>query len=292
VLLVSFLIMLREGIEAALIVGIIAAFLKQSGYSSLLPKVWLGVTLAALLCFGVGFVLHRQIGEIPQKEQEFVVGAIGLVAVAILTYMILWMKKAARSIKQELHQSVQAALNRGKGHGWALVGMAFLAVAREGMECVFFMLAILSHQASSAQEAATIDAAKWGGILGLLCAVVIGALIYQGGMRLNLAKFFRWTGIFLILVAAGLLSGAFRAFHEAGVWNLMQVNPFDWSSYQPLDWSQNLHEDSPLGVLLGGFFGYTDHPVLSDFVFYFGYLIPVMYLFLRNPKPTPSNPKP
>ena len=91
-----------------------------------------------------------------------------------------------------------------------------------------------------------------GAVLGLLVAVVIGTLIYQGGMRLNLAKFFRWTGAFLIVVAAGLLAGSFRALHEAGVWNVMQDIAFDTSKY--------LHEDSPLGVLLGGFFGYTDHP--------------------------------
>ena len=129
-MLIAFLIMLREGIEAALIVGIVAGFLKQSGHSRLMPKVWLGVALAALMCLGIGYGIYSATGEIPQKEQEFVVGVIGLVAVAMLTYMILWMKKAARSMKQQLQDSVQTALNRGNGQGWALVGMAFLAVAR------------------------------------------------------------------------------------------------------------------------------------------------------------------
>ena len=129
-MLIAFLIMLREGIEAALIVGIVAGFLKQSGHSQLMPKVWLGVALAVLMCLGIGYGIHSATGEIPQKEQEFVVGVIGLVAVAMLTYMILWMKKAARSMKQQLQDSVQTALNRGNGQGWALVGMAFLAVAR------------------------------------------------------------------------------------------------------------------------------------------------------------------
>lgn len=268
-MLIAFLIMLREGIEAALIVGIVAGFLKQSGHSRLMPKVWLGVALAALMCLGIGYGIHSATGEIPQKEQEFVVGVIGLVAVAMLTYMILWMKKAARSMKQQLQDSVQTALNRGNGQGWALVGMAFLAVAREGLESVFFLLAVFQQSPTWSMPV--------GAVLGLLAAVVIGALIYQGGMRLNLAKFFRWTGVFLIVVAAGLVAGSLRALHEAGVWNHLQEVVFDSSKY--------LHEDSPLGVLLGGFFGYTDHPTQGEVLAWLLYLVPVMIWFLHGSKP-------
>ena len=268
-MLIAFLIMLREGIEAALIVGIVAGFLKQSGHSRLMPKVWLGVALAALMCLGIGYGIHSATGEIPQKEQEFVVGVIGLVAVAMLTYMILWMKKAARSMKQQLQDSVQTALNRGNGQGWALVGMAFLAVAREGLESVFFLLAVFQQSPTWSMPV--------GAVLGLLTAVVIGALIYQGGMRLNLAKFFRWTGVFLIVVAAGLVAGSLRALHEAGVWNHLQEVVFDSSKY--------LHEDSPLGVLLGGFFGYTDHPTQGEVLAWLLYLVPVMIWFLHGSRP-------
>ena len=268
-MLIAFLIMLREGIEAALIVGIVAGFLKQSGHSRLMPNVWLGVALAALMCLGIGYGIHSATGEIPQKEQEFVVGVIGLVAVAMLTYMILWMKKAARSMKQQLQDSVQMALNRGNGQGWALVGMAFLAVAREGLESVFFLLAVFQQSPTWSMPV--------GAVLGLLAAVVIGALIYQGGMRLNLAKFFRWTGVFLIVVAAGLVAGSLRALHEAGVWNHLQEVVFDSSKY--------LHEDSPLGVLLGGFFGYTDHPTQGEVLAWLLYLIPVMIWFLHGSRP-------
>ena len=268
-MLIAFLIMLREGIEAALIVGIVAGFLKQSGHSRLMPKVWLGVALAALMCLGIGYGIHSATGEIPQKEQEFVVGVIGLVAVAMLTYMILWMKKAARSMKQQLQDSVQTALNRGNGQGWALVGMAFLAVAREGLESVFFLLAVFQQSPTWSMPV--------GAVLGLLAAVVIGALIYQGGMRLNLTKFFRWTGAFLIVVAAGLVAGSLRALHEAGVWNHLQEVVFDSSKY--------LHEDSPLGVLLGGFFGYTDHPTQGEVLAWLLYLVPVMIWFLHGSRP-------
>ena len=268
-MLIAFLIMLREGIEAALIVGIVAGFLKQSGHSRLMPKVWLGVALAALMCLGIGYGIHSATGEIPQKEQEFVVGVIGLVAVAMLTYMILWMKKAARSMKQQLQDSVQTALNRGNGQGWALVGMAFLAVAREGLESVFFLLAVFQQSPTWSMPV--------GAVLGLLAAVVTGALIYQGGVRLNLAKFFRWTGVFLIVVAAGLVAGSLRALHEAGVWNHLQEVVFDSSKY--------LHEDSPLGVLLGGFFGYTDHPTQGEVLAWLLYLVPVMIWFLHGSRP-------
>ena len=268
-MLIALLIMLREGIEAALIVGIVASFLKQSGHSELMPKVWLGVFLASVMCLGIGYGIHSATGEIPQKEQEFVVGVIGLVAVAMLTYMILWMKKAARSMKQQLQDSVQTALNRGNGQGWALVGMAFLAVAREGLESVFFLLAVFQQSPTWSMPV--------GAVLGLLAAVVIGALIYQGGMRLNLAKFFRWTGAFLIVVAAGLVAGSLRALHEAGVWNHLQEVVFDSSKY--------LHEDSPLGVLLGGFFGYTDHPTQGEVLAWLLYLVPVMIWFLHGSRP-------
>lgn len=209
-MLIALLIMLREGIEAALIVGIVAGFLQQSGQAHLMSKVWLGVVLAALFCTAAGLAIHYTTGEMPQKQQELMVGVIGLVAVAMLSYMILWMHKAAKSMKQHLHNSVQAALNRG-GSGWVLVVMAFLAVVREGMESVFFLIAVFEQSPSPLMPL--------GALLGLAASVVVGVLIYQGSVRVNLSRFFRWTGVFLIFVASGLLSGSFRALHEAGVWN-------------------------------------------------------------------------
>lgn len=280
-MLIALLIMLREGIEAALIVGIVAGFLKQSGYQRLLPYVWLGILLAAAACLALGLFIHRKTGEIPQQQQELFVGLIGLVAVVMVTYMVLWMQKAARMMKQELHHSLQTALRRGRGHGWALVGMAFLAVVREGLESVFFLLAVFQQSPSAGM--------KWGAVLGLAASVVIGWLIYLGAIRINLARFFRYTGVFLIFVAAGLATGSFRALHEAGVWNVWQVHPLNWSLHMPADFSTVLHEDSPLGVLLGGFFGYTDHPVLGDFIIYFAYLLPVLWLFWRGSRPAPAH---
>lgn len=264
---IAFLIMLREGIEAALIVGIIAGFLQQSGHAHLMSRVWAGVGLAVALCVLLGAGIFYAGGEMPQKQQETMVGVLGLVAVAMLTYMLLWMKKAAGSMKQQLHDSVRAALNQG-GSGMALVVMAFLAVVREGLESVFFLFAVFAQSPNWKMPV--------GAVLGLVSAAVVGMLVYQGGVRLNLTRFFRVTGVFLILVAAGLFSGAFRALHEAGIWNVGQQIVADFSHI--------LHEDSPIGVILGGFFGYTDHPNVSDIVTYLLYLCPVLFWFLRSEK--------
>ena len=267
--LIALLIMLREGIEAALIVGIVAGFLRQSGKTHLMSKVWSGVVLAVALCFGVGFALYQTVGEIPQKQQELVGGIIGLIAVAMLSYMILWMNKAAKSMKQNLHGSMQQALSKSAS-GWFLVLMAFLAVLREGLESVFFLFAVLTQRGALSNM-------SLGAIAGLLIAVIVGFLIYQGSVRINLARFFRITSIFLIFVAAGLFAGSFRALHEGGVWNVWQQRLYEYSSI--FDWSKVLDEDSPLGVLLGGFFGYVHQPTVSDAVLYFAYLLPVLAWF-------------
>ena len=183
--------------------------------------------------------------------------------------MILWMNKAAKSMKQNLHGSMQAALAKSAS-GWFLVSMAFLAVLREGLESVFFLFAVFTQRGALSNM-------SLGAVAGLMVAVVIGFLIYQGSIRINLAKFFRITGVFLIFVAAGLFAGSFRALHEGGVWNIWQTRLYEYSS--AFDWSKVLDEDSPLGVLLGGFFGYVHQPTISDAVLYFIYLLPVLAWF-------------
>ena len=220
-MLVPFLIMLREGMEAALIVGIIASYLKQSGQKRWMPAVWLGVLLAILLSLGVGLLIEATQNEFPQKQQELFEALVALVAVAILTSMVFWMKQAARSIKGQLHDSIDSVLNKGTGQALALVGMVFFAVAREGLESVFFLLAAFQQQTSGGP-------AQVGALLGLLVALLLGVGIYQGGVRLDLRRFFRWTGIFILFVAAGLLAGALKAFHEAGLWNQLQSVAFNW----------------------------------------------------------------
>ncbi len=274
-MLVAYLIMLREGIEAALIVGIIAGYLKQTSRDRWMPAVWLGVVLAIAICVVVGVALDLTSAEFPQRQQEFFEGLVALVAVGILTSMVFWMKKAARSIKAELHQSIDAALRPGDRQGWALVGMAFLAVGREGLESVFFLLAIFQQSEGMS--------VPLGAALGLLTAVCVGVAITYGGMKIDLRRFFRWTGAFIIFVAAGLLAGAVRAFHEAGLWNGLQERAFDLSGVLPAD--------GVLGTLLSGLFGYQDQPTVGELLVYVAFLIPALFLFLSHQKPV-RTPRP
>ncbi|MBN8756420.1 MULTISPECIES: iron uptake transporter permease EfeU [Variovorax] len=272
-MLIPFLIMLREGIEAALIVGIVASYLKQSGRGALMPAVWVGVLLAAALSLFAGAGLQLLAAEFPQKQQELFEGVVGLIAVVMLTSMVFWMRKAARSIKGELQASIDSALAKGAdGQGWALIGMVFLAVAREGLESVFFLLAVF--QQSSGWEAPV------GALAGIAVSVVIGWGLYSGGVRLDLRRFFRFTGLFILLVAAGLLAGVLRKLHEGGVWNHLQTVVFDMSDTLPMD--------SPVGAVLSGLLGYQAAPVVGEVIVYLAFLAVALFFFLRSaPAPAP-----
>ncbi|MBB3238285.1 iron uptake transporter permease EfeU [Phyllobacterium endophyticum] len=264
-MLVPFLIMLREGVEAALIVGIVASYLKQTGRGAWMPAVWVGILLAMALSLFVGAGLQLVSAEFPQKAQEFFEAIVGLIAVLVLTSMVFWMRKAARSIKSELHHSIDAALSHSTGQASALIGLVFFAVAREGLESVFFLLAIFQQS--------TNNDAPLGALLGILVSIVLGFGIYFGGVRMNLRRFFFWTGLFILLVAAGILAGSLRHFHEAGVWNRMQTIVFDFSNVLPVS--------SPLGTLLSGMFGYQDTPTLGEVIAYLTFLALSVFMFLR-----------
>jgi high-affinity iron transporter len=255
--------MFREGIEAALIVAIIAGYLKQTGRQGALPAVWFGVVSAVLLCTVLGIALEAGGAEFPQKAQELFEGCVALLATGILVSMVFWMGKAARSIKSQLHNSIDAAMASSDHRGLALAGMAFLTVGREGLESVFFLIATVQQDVGIGVPI--------GAVLGLLCAFAFGVGIYRGGVRLNLRQFFRATGVFIIFVAAGLLSGAVHAFHEAGLWNGLQDIAFDLSGILP--------GDGLIGTLLGGFFGYQDAPTVGEVTAYLAFLVPALFLF-------------
>ncbi|MGC6230674.1 iron uptake transporter permease EfeU [Hafnia paralvei] len=260
---VPFLIMFREGLEAALIVSLIASYLKRTQRSQWLGIVWAGVILAAALCLGLGIFINETTGEFPQKQQELFEGIVAVVAVGILTYMVFWMRKVSRSVKTHLEGAIDNALNAGKGQGWALVAMVFFAVAREGLESVFFLLAAFQQDVGIQ--------APIGAVLGLVCAIIVGMMIYWGGVKLHLAKFFKWTSLFILFVAAGLAAGAIRAFHEAGLWNYLQDIAFNFTDV--------LSTHSLLGTLLEGIFGYQEAPTVSEVLVYFLYLIPALIFF-------------
>lgn len=273
-MLVPFLIMLREGMEAALIAGIVASYLKQTGRGAWMPAVWAGILLAVALSLFAGAALQLASAEFPQKAQELFEAIVGLVAVFILTTMVFWMRKAARSIKAELHASIDAAIDGAGGgslaQGWALVGMVFFAVAREGLESVFFLLAVFQQSSGAA--------APLGALLGIATATAIGWGIYAGGLRLDLRRFFRWTGAFVLVVAAGILTSSVRALHEAGVWNHLQGVVFDLSGVLPVD--------SLLGSVFAGLFGYKDAPTVGELIAYGVFLAVALTAFLKPAGPS------
>lgn len=272
---VAFLIMLREGTEAAIIVGIVSSYLAQTDRRQWLPAVWLGVVAAIAVCVVLAAALEVAGAEFPQRQQEFFEGCVAVIAVAMLTSMVFWMRKAARSIAADLRTSVDTALSR-QSRSLALAALAFLAVGREGLETIFFLSAIVQQSQG------------WsiliGAGLGLICAFGIGLAIYVGGTRVNLRRFFQWTGVFIIFVAAGLLAGALRAFHEAGIWNRLQEPAFDISNILPAD--------GFVGTLLGGFFGYQGAPTAGELVVYFAFLIPVLLLFFSRRERRPVSAAP
>jgi high-affinity iron transporter len=259
-MLPTFVIGLREGLEAALIVGIIAAFLRKQGRRDLVRWVFVGVGIAALLCLGVGIALDQLSKNLPQREQEGLETVIGALAVLMVTYMVIWMRRHARELKGQLEGMAADAIGGTSRATRAMIVMAFLAVMREGFETVVFLLAAFNESGSG-------SAAGVGAALGLLVAVVLGYGIYRGGVRLNLSKFFRATGLVLVLVAAGLVVNALHTAHEAGWLNSGQGTTVD------LSWL--VRPGSVQSSLLTGMLGVQPRPVVIEVIGWLVYLIPV-----------------
>jgi high-affinity iron transporter len=259
----TFVIGLREGVEASLIVGIVATFLVGQGRRDALKWIWLGVAGALALCAGVAVALRIAEDNLPQKQQEELETVVGLLAVGMVTWMILWMRKNARSIKSDLES--KAALAIAGGSVATLVVMAFLAVLREGFETAVFLLAAF-------QSASNPGAAGTGAVLGVLVAVGIGYGIYRGGVHLDLAKFFTATAVVLVLIAAGLMATAAHTAHEAGWLNAGQA--------QVLDLSWLVRPGTVLSALLTGMLGIQPQPVVAEVVVWLLYAVPMLTLVL------------
>ncbi|GLE54093.1 hypothetical protein ATCCBAA256_36580 [Mycobacterium montefiorense] len=262
VFLGTFLIGLREGLEATLIVSIVAAFLKRNGQST--RPMFVGVGLAVLISIAVGVGLDLFSATLPQAQQEMMETVINAIAAVFVTSMIIWMNRNAMRLKGELEREAQQALNRGGA--LALVVMAFLAVLKEGFETSVFLLA----------AAETSHGNRWfavlGGAVGIGVAVVLGIGLYFGGLKLNLGRFFRITGVFLVLIAAGLVLGALRTAHEAGWVTIGQRQILDFSAWIP--------SQSVLGALLAGVFGIPTDPRLIEVLGWLLYAAPVLVAFL------------
>jgi high-affinity iron transporter len=262
-LLGNFLIGLREGLEAALVVSILVAFLVKSGRRERLGQVWLGVAAAVLLSVAFGFVLTYVAEDLLGFQQKELFEAItSILAVAFVTWMIFWMRRFARSLAKDLRGKLEEAIGMGT---FAVVVMAFLAVAREGLET-----ALLFYTAA---QGATTSAGPLVGIsLGALTSVVLGWFIYAGAIRINLSTFFRWTGLALILVAAGIFKYGVHDLQESGLVPGLTTYAFDLSgSYDGSTW---------YAALLSGMINFTPTPTVLETIAWAAYAIPVLVIFL------------
>lgn len=262
----TFLIGLREGLEAALVVGILIAYLVRSGRRDRLVPLWSGITAAIVLSLAIGALLQFTSVSMSFRAQEAFGGTASLVAVGFVTWMVFWMRKTSRHIKQDLHSRLDAALALGP---IALVATGFIAVGREGIETALFLWTAI--QSSERAVSSTTSA-----FLGLAAAVALGYAFYKGAVQLNLKTFFTWTGGALILVAAGVAAYGVHDLQEAGALGGLQNKAFDLSNViPPTSW---------YGTLLKGIFNFQPNPTVLQCVVWAAYLVPVLYLFLRPQK--------
>jgi high-affinity iron transporter len=261
----ALLITLREGLEAALIVGIILAYLAKTGNRAKSGAVWLGTGGSVVLSLLAGAAIFVTAGGIEGRAEEIFEGGAMFTAAAVLTYMIFWMRRQAINIRAHLQAQVQTALESGSL--WALGLLAFVAVGREGVETALFLFA--------ATKTTTPFSAAAGGLLGVSAAVVLGYLLYRGTTRLNLRAFFSVTSVLLLLFASGLLAHGVHEFYEAGLIPPLVETLWNTNAY--------LHEDSPLGSFLKALFGYNGNPSLVEVLAYTGYLLLVGWGYFRRP---------
>ncbi len=275
---------LREGVEAALIVAIILAYLEKTGNQRHFGRIWTGVGAAVALSIVVGIILWVTIQGLEGAAGQIFEGIATLLAAAVVTWMLFWMRRTAANIKGELHESVDRALTEGSIFGLSV--LAFTAVIREGLETSLFLLG----QATAASEAdAGATSTLVGAFIGLVIAVVLGYGFYVGARVVNLQTFFRWTGIALIFIAAGLLGYAVHEFVEAGVITIGTSTAFDISAILPH--SGDIAETGPIlivGQLLRALFGYSSQPEWATLIAWLTYVVVVLYLYTRPLRPAES----
>jgi high-affinity iron transporter len=273
---------LREGVEAALIVSIILAYLVRTGNGRSTGRIWLGVGGALVLSVILGVAIFVTIGEFQAPYEQIFEGATMLLAAGVVTWMLFWMRRQAASVSGELRAAVDRALSQGGLAG--LTALAFLAVIREGLETALFLVAQAS--AARSESASGAWSVMVGAIVGLGLAVAIGVGFYQGSRRIDLARFFRWTGVALIFIAAGLVSHAVSEFVEAGVITFGTQTLFDIAAILPSDESAG----NIVGMVLRSLFGYNAQPEVVTFLAWFAYLAIALPLYLRPLRPRPPRP--
>ncbi|AGS69210.1 iron uptake transporter permease EfeU [Streptomyces collinus] len=263
----NYLIGLREGLEASLVVCILIAYLVKTGRRDALKPIWIGIGIAVAIAMGFGCALEFGSQELTFEAQEALGGSLSVIAVGLVTWMVFWMRRTARHLRSELHGKLDAALAMGTG---ALVATAFLAVGREGLETALFVWASV-HAASDGTPRPLVGVA-----LGLATAVLLGWLFYRGALKINLAKFFTWTGGMLVVVAAGVLA---YGFHD-----LQEANWIPGIADLAFDISGTIPPDSWYGTLLKGVFNFQPDPTVVQLAVWALYLVPTLAVFLVTPE--------
>ena len=273
-LLSNGLIGLREGLEAALVVSILVAFLVRTERRAALRMVWLGVAVAVLLSVGVTALLTYAVGQLSFEQQETFGGVASIIAVAFVTWMIFWMRRASRAIAAELRGKLSEALQIGP---LAVAGVAFLAVAREGLEtAVFFFSSVQSAGGGTTQP-------LLGFLGGITLSVLLAWLLYRGAIRLNLARFFTVTGILLVFVAAGVLAYGVHDLQEAALLPGLNTLAFDVSEQVP--------PESWYGTLLKGIFNFSPATSVLEAAVWIGYVGVVLTLFVLPQRTSATSPQ-
>ncbi|HWJ86140.1 MAG TPA: iron uptake transporter permease EfeU [Cellulomonas sp.] len=263
----NYLIGLREGLEAALVVSILVAYLVKVGRRDLLPALWAGVAVAIAVSLAFGALLTFGPQGLSFEAQEAIGGTLSIVAVGLITWMIFWMAKTARHLKGNLQHKLDDAIAAGKK---AVVVMALLSVGREGLETALFLWAGAKATTATDSNAGPLI----GAALGIATAVLLAWFMYRGAVRLNLRVFFAWTGLFLVFVAAGVLSYGVHDLQEAGILPGLNNLAFDVSATVP--------PSSWYGTLLKGIFNFTPATTKLQLVAWVAYLVPVLFFFIRT----------
>lgn len=275
---------LREGVEAALIVAIILAYLDRTGNRRYFQRVWVGVGAAAALSAGVGVGLWATIGGLPEPAEQVFEAAAMILAAAVVTWMLFWMRRMAANMRGDLQAAVDRSLTDASV--WGLMILAFAAVVREGIETSLFLLGQVT--AASSESGGSL-AVLLGALIGLVLAIVIGYGFFRGAHVLNLRLFFRWTGVALIFIAAGLLSHAVHELVEIGVITVGIDTAFDLSGVLP---HSGEGFAALVGSLLRAMFGYTSQPEWVTFLTWLGYIAVVLTLYLRPVRPAQAASRP
>lgn len=265
-MLANFLIGLREGLEAALVVGILVAYLKKIGQADRTRVIWSGVFAAIALSTALGSFFTISSFELEGNAEPFVSGTLSVVAGGLITWMILWLAKKARFLKAELEGAMDRAIATGAG---SLFALAFFSVGREGLETAIFIW----NGAMATQGATSVLV---GTFLGLGVSVILGYLLYRGALKVNIGKFFRYSGIALVFVAAGMLSYAVHEFQE--------INLLPGDASKLYDISGFISKDGLVGSILKGALNFTPTPSVLQALVWAAYVIPVGYSFFKKPK--------